>query len=36
MNVCRTSCKRFQWIVEQMIIREFEGVVGYVENKRFR
>ena len=27
---------RFQWIVEQMVVREFEGVAGYVENERFR
>ena len=25
---------RFQWIVEQMVDREFEAVASYVENKR--
>ena len=27
---------RFQCIVEQMVVREFEGVAGYVKNERFR
>ena len=25
---------RFQWIVEQMVNCEFEGIAGYVDNKR--